>query len=88
MLESKIESACVNWARANDWLSYKFVSPGNSGVPDRMFLRNGKTVFVEFKQPGGKTSTLQKRQIAILESHDFRVFIISSLEGFKIAFQR
>ena len=88
MLESKIEKQCVNWAKDNGWLSFKFVSPCNRGVPDRMFLKQGKTVFVEFKQPGGKISTLQRRQIERLRAWDFKVFIIDSLEGFKIAFTR
>lgn len=88
MLERKIEADCVKWAKANGWLSYKFTSPANRGVPDRMFLRNGVTVFVEFKRPGGKVSTLQNRQIEKLRACDFRVFVIDSLEGFKIAFTR
>ena len=88
MLESKIEAQCVKWAKENDWLSYKFVSPSNRGVPDRIFLRNGKTVFVEFKQPGKVPSTLQARQIELLKAYDFKVFVITSLEGFKIAFSR
>lgn len=88
MLESKIEAQCVKWAKDNGWLSYKFVSPSNRGVPDRMFLRDGKTVFVEFKQPSKKPSTLQARQIVLLKSYDFKVFVITSLEGFKIAFSR
>ena len=88
MLEREIEAQCVKWAKANGWLSYKFVSPSNRGVPDRMFLRNGKTVFVEFKRPGGKVSTLQQRQIDKLNAYDFKVFVVTSWEGFKIAFTR
>lgn len=44
--------------------AYKFVSPGNSGVPDRIVaLPEGKTGFVELKQKGRKPTPLQKVQI-------------------------
>tara|TARA_R100000541_G_scaffold20106_1_gene29958 strand:- start:174 stop:440 length:267 start_codon:yes stop_codon:yes gene_type:complete len=88
MTESKIEKACSKWAESAGWQVFKFVSPGQRGVPDKVFLKSGKTVFVEFKQPGGKLSTLQKVQIEKLKANDFKVFIIDSLEGFKIAFSR
>lgn len=86
MLEKTIEKNCVKWAESKGWLSYKFVSPSNRGVPDRIFLRNGKTVFVEFKKPGGETSALQVRQIEKIKSYDFKVFIIDNLRSFQIAF--
>lgn len=38
----------------------KLVSPGNTGVPDRMVLGpNGFVAFVEFKQPGKKPTPKQ-----------------------------
>ena len=88
MRESKIEKDCVTWAKAQGWLSYKFSSPSNRGVPDRIFLKRGKTVFVEFKTPTGVISPLQVRQIEKIKSYDFKVFVIHSLEGFQIAFTR
>lgn len=88
MSESKIEAQCVKWAEANGWTAYKFVSPSNRGVPDRLFLQEGKAVFVEFKAPSGALSKLQIYQIEKIKSNDFRVFVIDNLEGFKIAFTR
>jgi len=42
--------------------SYKWVSPGCSGVPDRIvILPGGRVVFVELKSEG-KTSTAQQRK--------------------------
>lgn len=44
--------------------AYKFVSPGNAGVPDRLVvLSDGKTGFVELKQEGKKPTPLQKAQL-------------------------
>ena len=38
ILEKDIESACCKLAKAAGWLSYKFVSVNNRGVPDRLFI--------------------------------------------------
>lgn len=38
----------------------KFISPGTSGVPDRICVLNGRTVFVEVKRPDGVLSSSQK----------------------------
>ena len=48
--------------------AYKFVSPGNSGVPDRIvILPDRPPVFVELKRPGEEPRKLQKVQIRITE---------------------
>lgn len=42
---------------------YKWVSPGNAGVPDRIVIvPPGRVVFVELKTPIGELSELQKEQ--------------------------
>ena len=48
--------------------AYKFVSPGNAGVPDRLvILPGGKIGFVELKQKGRKPGRQQEYRIAELE---------------------
>lgn len=43
--------------------AYKWVSPGNAGVPDRIVvLPGGKVIFVELKQENGRLTRLQKVQ--------------------------
>ncbi|MGN7309247.1 VRR-NUC domain-containing protein, partial [Bacillus subtilis] len=60
MKESQIESYLRDKIKALGGIAYKFVSPGNSGVPDRMvLLPKGRTVFVELKAPGKKPTKLQ-----------------------------
>jgi hypothetical protein len=41
--------------------TWKFISPANRGVPDRIAVLNGTVWFVEIKKPGGKLSELQKQ---------------------------
>jgi len=85
-LEKVIERKCSLWAIDHGWLVYKFVSPSNRGVPDKIFLKKGRIVFVEFKQPGGKLSPLQIRQIKKLRLQGFTVLVVDSIEEFKHAF--
>ena len=59
MSESKLERKVCNYARSQGWLVYKFVSPMNRGVPDRIFIRSGITLFIEFKGEGKKLTKLQ-----------------------------
>ncbi len=58
--ESKIEIWLNNRIKKMGGRSYKFVSPGNPGVPDRIYLLpNGRVYFVELKRLTGKLSNVQ-----------------------------
>lgn len=60
--ESKIETDIVNYAKSLQFLVFKFVSPQQRGVPDRIFIKSGVVLFIEFKRPGGKLTKLQEYQ--------------------------
>lgn len=63
MLEKDIEAWLGKQIKRLGGLSFKFASPGNPGVPDRIFvLPNGKVWFVELKQQLGKVAKVQKWQ--------------------------
>ena len=64
MLEKTVEEYLVKEVRKIGGIAYKFTSPGNSGVPDRIVLLPGGTVhFIEMKRPtGGKTEARQRKQ--------------------------
>lgn len=67
--ESEVEKELVRRAKALKWDSYKFVSPGRNGVPDRMFVyEGGLVVFLEIKRPGAKPTPLQLYQISLLNA--------------------
>ncbi|MEF9975010.1 MAG: VRR-NUC domain-containing protein [Clostridia bacterium] len=64
MLERDIERALGENVRRAGGLYYKFTSPGNDGVPDRIVSApGGRVVFVELKTDAGRLSKLQARQI-------------------------
>lgn len=53
MLEISVEDQVCEWASKNGWLVAKLQYLGNTGWPDRFFLKNGHHVFIEFKRPKG-----------------------------------
>ena len=53
--ESEIEAHVSAYAKSVGVLSYKFVCPSNRGVPDRIYLYRGHTLFIEFKRTGRRT---------------------------------
>lgn len=55
--------------------SYKFVSPGNAGVPDRMIcLPGGRILFAELKSEGKKSTPKQRQQQDKLRALGFTVY--------------
>ena len=63
MRESSIESYLVRKVKERGGLCYKFVSPGNPGVPDRIIITPaGETIYVELKTETGRLARIQKWQ--------------------------
>lgn len=60
MRESAVETYLKKTAISNGYLCYKFTSPGEDGVPDRVLIGHGLTFFVETKAPGKDLRKLQK----------------------------
>lgn len=79
MLEKDIEGYLVQEVTKLEGKCYKFVSPGNAGVPDRIVLLPGGLIgFVECKAPGKKPRKLQEHTINILRALGFVVDYVDS----------
>ena len=85
MKESTLEKVCTKIAVKHGYLSYKFVSPGNAGVPDRMYLKGGHVTFIEFKAPGKTTRPIQDLQISKIRSIGCQVFVVDNVDDFRTA---
>lgn len=80
MLEKELEAKVVKYAKDHGILTYKFVSPNNRGVPDRIFLNRGRVMFIEFKSSTGQTSKLQDYEIQRITEAGHRTFVLSSFD--------
>lgn len=57
--------------------SFKWVSPGNTGVPDRIVIwPGGRIDFVELKTATGRLRSVQKRQILRLQAYGAHVYVL------------
>lgn len=81
MRESELERYFCRKLQEAGCLTYKFVSPGNAGVPDRLIVApGGRVAFAELKAPGGKPRPLQRMQIKKLRGMGCAVFVVDSKE--------
>ena len=80
MLEKNLEKYFVSEIKKLGGLCYKFVSPGNSGVPDRIVVLPKVIHFVELKTDRGVVSPLQKIQIKKLNNLGQRTWVLYGLE--------
>ena len=58
-MERDIEAYLVKRVKALGGMAYKFVSPSNRGVADRLVVLPGQIWFVEVKQENGRMTALQ-----------------------------
>ena len=77
MREKAIEQQLRTTVKGMGGIALKFISPGMSGVPDRLVLLPGKHLaFVEVKAPGETLRPLQVKRKRQLEALGFSVYCI------------
>lgn len=87
-MESKIEKKIRIYVESKGGKFYKWVSPGNNGMPDRICIMPGRcSVFVEVKDTGKKPGPLQLIRHQELRNLGQTVIVTDSLEDFKNAIQ-
>ena len=83
MLERDLEKACRLTAIERKFMLIKLVSPGFSGIPDRLLIDAiGGMSFVELKTETGRLSKLQQAVHNKLRSHNCHVTVIRNLQQF------
>lgn len=84
MKESQIEARLVRMVRDRGGLCYKFVSPANPGVPDRIVITpDGRTLYVELKTELGSLQRIQEWQIAEMRKRGADVRVLKGLAEVK-----
>lgn len=81
--ESTIEQAVTRHAKKCGWLSIKLQDMNFRGLPDRLYLHDGRVMFVEFKAPGKKPRKSQTLVHRILREHGAEVHVIDNIEAGK-----
>jgi hypothetical protein len=79
ILEREVERPAKDFAEEHDWWVAKFVSPGRRGVPDDVFIRDGRVLFIEFKRPGKDLRPQQRKRIREMREHGAEVHVIDNL---------
>lgn len=81
MREKQIEEKLVRAVRRREGLCPKFVSPGSSGMPDRLILLpKGRMAFAEIKASGKKARALQLARHRQLGRLGFPVYVIDNVD--------
>lgn len=85
--ESQIEREVTCYAKQRNWITFKLAGPGDRGKPDRVYFGpKGRTIFIEFKAPGGRPTRLQLLQLERLRKHGHECHIIDDVDAGKRLF--
>lgn len=86
VMEKRIENEVVFYAKHRGCLVYKFNSPSNRSVPDRLFIcPNGEIKFIEFKGKGKVPTTMQTYTIEKMKERGVDVRVVDNIkEGKKV----
>lgn len=76
MIERNIESYFINKCKKLKIFTIK--NTGMRGIPDRLCVCNGRTIWVELKKPGEVPRPLQNARIAELEKHGAEVYVLDN----------
>lgn len=62
------------------YYSLKLIKTNKNGIPDLIFIKGDKTLFVEVKRPQGKMSKLQEYRIKELKSQGIEVKVWTDID--------
>ena len=82
--EKALEIFCISLARKDGWVVFpKFETKAGTGAPDRHMIKNGRTVYVEFKFNGGVLSPQQEHFKNLIMNAGMEWYLIDEVEKFK-----
>lgn len=87
-LERDVEADIRKLAIRLGWLCWKFVSPGLRGVPDRIFIKAGRVIFIEVKRPGEEPNEQQAKRHDELRAAGCEVHWVSSVREARVILSR
>lgn len=76
MIESSLEDWACDRAQDDGWFVRKLKWIGRRNAPDRLFVKAGRVVFIEFKRPGGEARATQVREADRLTKAGAEVYVV------------
>ena len=84
MLEKDVERYLCDQVKKFGGKAYKFTSPGNAGMPDRLVVfPGGHIAFVEVKAPGKQLRPIQQEKRNELRALSCQYFVVDSKDSAK-----
>lgn len=80
MREIEVERPASQYAEMRGWFEVKIMMASKRGMPDRLYIRDGRFVFVEYKRPGGVPTKQQERRHRELREYGAEVHWVDNLE--------
>jgi len=82
--ESQLEKRFSEMVKQHGGLCYKFLSPDEPGVPDRIVItRDGWTIYIELKTEVGTMQRIQHYQLDRMRERNVDVRVIKGLDQAK-----
>ena len=78
-----VEQPAIDYAISRGWWHMKVTSPTRKGLPDDMFVRKGKYMWIEFKAPGEQPSLQQLKRHRDMRDQGMDVRWTDSIEQAK-----
>lgn len=78
IIENDIENYLISQVKMLGGECFKFTSPGNRAVPDRIVLYQGVAYFIELKRPGGKPRKDQVKMAKRFFNQGCPIHVLSS----------
>ena len=79
MRESTIEKAVCAYAKSKGCITLKLAGMNQRGQPDRLFIRDGKSLFLEIKAPGKNPTALQIKWLLDLTNQGMNAMWCNSI---------
>lgn len=78
--ESKGEGEACRWAELRGWMVVKLMLCNIDSMPDRLFMRTPRVVFIEFKRSGETARKKQAKRHRELRDHGVEVYVCDTAE--------
>ena len=76
MTEQEIQKKVLDHLKREEWIAIKTIMLNKAGMPDIIAFKDGVTIFLEVKKPGGKLTPLQKNRLETLREKGFIAKVI------------